>query len=124
MVNFNTVTEMLVMAKRNLSHDEWDYINGAAESETSLRRNRLALDCLAFRPRILRDVRNIDVSTTLLGSKLRMPVVLAPIGGLQRMTKNGANDVDTRRRRMRHHELHQHCDRSQHRGSRSEFAAQ
>lgn len=94
MVSFNTVTEMLVMAKRNLSHDEWDYINGAAESETSLRRNRLALDCLAFRPRILRDVRNIDVSTTLLGSKLKMPVVLAPIGGLQRMTKNGANDVD------------------------------
>jgi glycolate oxidase len=93
--SFKTTHEMLVMAKRNLSHDEWDYINGAAESETSLRRNRQALDCLAFRPRILRDVRAIDLSTSLLGSPLRMPVVLAPIGGLQRMTKNGANDVDT-----------------------------
>jgi glycolate oxidase len=94
-VSFQTMHDMLVMAKRNLSHDEWDYINGAAESETSLRRNRLALDCLAFRPRILKDVRKIDISTKLLGSPLRMPVVLAPIGGLQRMTKNGANDVDT-----------------------------
>jgi glycolate oxidase len=94
-VNFNTTHEMIVLAKRNLSHDEWDYINGAAESETSLRRNRLALDCLAFRPRVLRDVREIDTSTKLLGSPLRMPVVLAPIGGLQRMTKNAANDVDT-----------------------------
>src|SRR3954464_5039530 len=81
-VNFNTTHEMVVMAQRNLSHDEWDYINGAAESETSLRRNRLALDCLAFRPRILRNVKNVDTSTTLLGSPLRMPVVLAPIGGL------------------------------------------
>ena len=94
-VSFNTTHEMLVMAKRNLSHDEWDYINGAAESETSLRRNRQAIDSLAFRPRILRDVRNIDISTKLLGSHLKMPVVLAPIGGLQRMTKNAANDVDT-----------------------------
>lgn len=94
-VSFNTLTEMIIMAKRKLSHDEWDYINGAAESETSLRRNRLALDCLAFRPRILRDVRNIDTSTTLLGQKLRFPVVLAPLGGIQRFSPNGANDTDT-----------------------------
>lgn len=93
-VSFNTVTEMLLMAKRNLSHDEWDYINGAAESETSLRRNRQALDSLAFRPRVLRDVRTPDTSTKLLGTPLSMPVVLAPIGGLQRMTKGAANDVD------------------------------
>ena len=93
-VKFQTTHEMIVMAKRNLSHDEWDYINGAAESETSLRRNRLALDCLAFRPRVLRDVRNIDTGTTLQGAKLRIPVVLAPMGGLQRFTKNAGNDVD------------------------------
>ena len=72
-INFNTTHEMIVMAKRNWSHDEWDYVNGAAESETSLRRNRLALDCLAFRPRILRNVREIDISTTLVGSPLSMP---------------------------------------------------
>lgn len=94
-VNFETLTEMIVMAKRALSHDEWDYINGGAETETSLRRNRLALDCLAFRPRILRDVRSIDSSTTLLGKKLAMPVVLAPLGGIQRFSKNGALDPDT-----------------------------
>jgi glycolate oxidase len=94
-VKFNTTHEMIVMAKRTLSHDEWDYINGAAESETSLRRNRLALDCLAFRPRILRDVREIDAGATLQGVKMRMPVVLAPMGGIQRFSPNGANDVDT-----------------------------
>lgn len=94
-VKFNTTHEMIIMAKRALSHDEWDYINGAAESETSLRRNRLALDCLAFRPRILRDVREIDTGATLQGVKMRMPVLLAPMGGIQRFSPNGANDVDT-----------------------------
>ena len=93
-VNFATSTEMIVQAKRILSDDEWDYINGAAESETSLRRNRQALDCLALRPRVLRDVRKTDASSTFQGKKLRMPVLLAPMGGLQRFTTNGGNDVD------------------------------
>ncbi len=93
-VNFATPTEMLVMAKRALSDDEWDYINGAAESETSLRRNRQALDCLALRPRVLRDVREPDASSKFLDKKLRIPVLLAPMGGLQRFTPNGGNDVD------------------------------
>ena len=94
-VDFTTSHEMIIMAKRNVSQDNWDYICGAAESETGLRRNRLALDCLAFRPRILRDVRTIDASTEFLGKKLRIPVILAPMGGLERFTANGGNDVDT-----------------------------
>ena len=68
-VKFQTTHEMIVMAKRNLSHDEWDYINGAAESETSLRRNRLALDCLAFRPRVLRDVTEYRYRHDFAGSQ-------------------------------------------------------
>ncbi len=93
-IDFNTSHDMIVLARRNLSQDNWDYICGAAESETSLRRNRLALDCLAFRPRILRDVRTIDTSTELLGQKLRIPIVLAPMGGLERISPAGGNDVD------------------------------
>ena len=48
-----------------------------------MRRNRLAFDKLAFRPRVLRDVSSVDTSTTFLGQKLRIPAVLAPIGSLQ-----------------------------------------
>ena len=94
-IDFTTSHEMIVMAKRNLKQDDWDYICGAAESETTLRRNRLALDCLAFRPRILRDVRNVDTSGSLLNQKLRIPVVLAPMGSLERFSPGGGNDVDT-----------------------------
>ncbi len=94
-VDFATSHEMIILARRNLSHDNWDYICGAAESETSLRRNRLALDCLAFRPRVLRDVRKIDTGTNFLDQRLRLPIVLAPMGGLERFCPNGGNDVDT-----------------------------
>ena len=80
---FETSHEMILMARRNLDQDNWDYICGAAESETSLRRNRMALDCLAFRPRICRDVSEIDSSTDFFGHPLRTPIFLAPMGDPQ-----------------------------------------
>jgi isopentenyl diphosphate isomerase/L-lactate dehydrogenase-like FMN-dependent dehydrogenase len=82
--------EIILEARKNLEQDIWDYLVGGSESETTMRRNRLAFDCLAFRPRVLVDVSKIDTSTTLLGHPLRMPVILAPVGGLQRYTPEGA----------------------------------
>jgi len=82
--------EIIEAAYRNLSRNVWDYLTGAAESETTLRRNRVALDSLAFMPRILRDVIHVDPSTTFLGHKLRIPVMLAPIGSMQTIIPDGA----------------------------------
>ncbi|NND50453.1 MAG: alpha-hydroxy-acid oxidizing protein, partial [Rhizobiales bacterium] len=52
-------------------------------------RNRRALDSVAFRPRVLRDVSGIDTSTTLFGHNMRIPVMLAPIGSLQDIIEEG-----------------------------------
>jgi glycolate oxidase len=52
-------------------------------------RNRYGLDGLAFRPRVLVDVSEIDSSTIFLGHKLKTPVMLAPIGSLQSITPEG-----------------------------------
>ena len=93
-ISFDTCHDMILMARRNMDQDNWDYICGAAESETSLRRNRMSLDSLAFRPRVCRDVSDIDTSATFLGNKLRIPVMLAPMGGIERFSPKGANDVD------------------------------
>ena len=60
-----------------------DHLVGGSASETPLRRNRLAFDKVAFRPRILVNVEEIDTSTTFLGQKLHIPAILAPIGSLQ-----------------------------------------
>jgi len=81
--------EIIQAARRNLPQDVWDYLTGGAESETTMRRNRMGFDFLALRPRVLVDVSKIDTSTTFLGQKLRIPVMLAPIGSLQTITPEG-----------------------------------
>src|SRR5246127_2638835 len=80
--DFQTLHEIVARARQNLNQNDWDYIVGGAETETTLRRNRLALDSLALRPRVLRDVSTIDASVTAFGHRLRLPVVLAPVGSL------------------------------------------
>jgi glycolate oxidase len=87
--NFVTNQEIIMAARRNLTDNVWHYLAGGAESETTMRRNRYGLDGLAFRPRVLVDVSKIDSSTTLLDHKLKIPVLLAPIGSLQSITAEG-----------------------------------
>ncbi|HML08670.1 MAG TPA: alpha-hydroxy acid oxidase [Xanthobacteraceae bacterium] len=84
---------LVAKARANLNQNDWDYIVGGAETETTLRRNRLALDSLALRPRVLRDVSKIDASAELLGRRLRLPILLAPIGTLESFHADGAAPV-------------------------------
>ena len=88
-MNFVTNQEIVLAAKNNLNQGTWGYLSGGSESETTLRRNRLAFDTLAFRPRSLVDVSNIDTSANVLGHELRIPVILAPIGSQQVFTGEG-----------------------------------
>src|SRR5918995_3026839 len=85
-----TTQEIIIQARCNLSQHVWHYLTGGAESETTMCRNRFALDSLALRPRALVDVSKVDTSSTFLGHRLRIPVMLAPIGSLQLMTPEGA----------------------------------
>jgi isopentenyl diphosphate isomerase/L-lactate dehydrogenase-like FMN-dependent dehydrogenase len=78
---FPTLQDIVHAARRNLPQELWDHLSGGADSETTLLRNRQALDRLALRQRVLVDVRKIDTTTTLLGQKLAIPVFLAPVGG-------------------------------------------
>src|SRR3954466_12658909 len=80
---FQNLHEFIRKARANLNQNEWDYIVGAAETETTMRRNRMALDEIGFRPRILRNVAKVDGSVDVFGRKLRLPVVLAPVGALE-----------------------------------------
>ncbi len=79
--NFVSLQEIVLAARRNLPQHLWDHLSGGSDSETTLLRNRQALDSLALRQRVLVDVREIDITTTLLGQKLASPVFLAPVGG-------------------------------------------
>ena len=74
------VDDLRKLAKRRLPIGVFDYIDGGAEDEITLRRNVEAYKKVSFKPRVLRDMANIDTSTSLFGRKLSFPLVLAPTG--------------------------------------------
>ena len=80
---FKTLHEIVHQAKLNLDATNWDYLIGGADTETTLRRNRLAIDSLGLIPRVLNDVSSVDTSGALLGNSLQLPILLAPIDSLQ-----------------------------------------
>ncbi|WP_024341303.1 alpha-hydroxy acid oxidase [Bradyrhizobium japonicum] len=90
---FQNLHEFIRKARANLNQNAWDYIVGAAETETTMRRNRMALDEIAFRPRVLRDVRKVDGGVDQFGRRMRLPVVLAPVGALEIFDPDGAASV-------------------------------
>ena len=87
--DFLTLHEFVKAAKGKLSADTWDYLVGATETETTMLRNRQALDSLAFRPRVLRNVDAIDKSVPFFGRRIALPVMLAPVGGLESFNPEG-----------------------------------
>lgn len=86
---FQTLHEIVKAARQNLDPGPWDYLIGGAETETTLRRNRQALDAIAFRPRVLRDVSRIDCTSALFGRAVRLPVLVAPVGSIETFTPGG-----------------------------------
>ena len=79
---FVTLPEIHRAARARLPRTSYNFGAGGTETETTLRRNRRSLRRLAIRQDVLVDVRQIDLSTSLLGIPLSWPVVIAPMGGL------------------------------------------
>ena len=90
---FLTLQEIVATARRKLAPGPWNYLAGATETETTMRRNRQALDRIAFRPRVLNDVSKVDSTATFMGKKVRLPVMLAPVGGMESFAQGAAADA-------------------------------
>jgi L-lactate dehydrogenase (cytochrome) len=75
-----TVADLRRIARRRLPRGVFDYIDGGAEDELTMRANSTAYRRLTFNPRVLRDMSAVDTSSTLLGKRLSYPMVLAPTG--------------------------------------------
>ena len=75
-----SITDYRELARRRLPKFLFEYIDGGSYAETTLRRNVTDLQDIALRQRVLRDVSNIDLSTTLFGTPSSLPVALAPVG--------------------------------------------
>ena len=74
------VEDLRAICRRRLPGGVFDYIDGAAEDEVTLARNRRGFDDVEFRPRVLRDVADIDTTATVLGRQAALPLVMSPTG--------------------------------------------
>jgi isopentenyl diphosphate isomerase/L-lactate dehydrogenase-like FMN-dependent dehydrogenase len=74
------IDELRLRARRRVPRAVFDFIDGAAEDEVTLRRNRAAFGRHALVPRVGIDVSSVDLATSVLGQRLAAPLVLAPTG--------------------------------------------
>ncbi len=74
------IADLRLVAKKRLPRVVFDYIDGAADSEITLRENNRAFEDVTFRPRSAVATSHCDLSTTVLGTKLDLPFLLAPVG--------------------------------------------
>ena len=75
--------DLEAMAKTVMSHNLWDFVAGGAADEVTLERNTTAFREISINPRYLADLNKTkrDLSTTVLGKKIGIPIMAAPTGG-------------------------------------------
>ena len=84
-----TTADFRELAKRRTPRPVFDYVEGAAEQELSVKRSVEAFQRVVFHPHVLRNVGSVDPSTTILGRTAAMPLVLAPTGFTRMMRTEG-----------------------------------
>lgn len=84
-----TVADLREAARRRLPRMVFDFVDGGAEDEVTLRENEAAFGRLALRPRVLVDVSSRPQAVTVLGRRLEMPVVLGPTGLVRMVADEG-----------------------------------
>ncbi|SKA79700.1 L-lactate dehydrogenase (cytochrome) [Agreia bicolorata] len=84
-----TIDDLRTIAKRRTPKAAFDYTDGSAEGELSLKRARQAFQDIEFHPSILRDVSRLDTTTNILGSTSTMPFGIAPTGFTRLMQTEG-----------------------------------
>ncbi|NBO51144.1 MAG: alpha-hydroxy-acid oxidizing protein [Actinobacteria bacterium] len=84
-----TIYDLRDIAKRRTPQAPFDYTDGGADSESSLDRARAAYEKLEFQPKILKNVKNVDLSVKMLGKVMSMPLGIAPTGFTRMMQTEG-----------------------------------
>lgn len=76
----HTIEDLREAARRRVPRSVFEFVDGGAEGEVSLRRSREAFDRVEFRPRSMAGIQEVETSTTILGRRSALPLVLAPTG--------------------------------------------
>src|SRR5687767_15837339 len=76
------IEDLRVLARRRLPRAIFDFFDGGAEDEVTLRENRAAFERVRLLPKVLVDVSKIDTSVEVLGKPAALPLAIAPTGGI------------------------------------------
>jgi L-lactate dehydrogenase (cytochrome) len=85
----HTIADLRRIARRRAPRAVFDYTDGAAEQEESLRRARRAYRDVEFHPNVLRGASDVDTGTKILGERTELPFALAPVGFTRMMHHEG-----------------------------------
>ena len=83
------IADLRRLAEKRLPRVVFDYLDGGAEQEVTLRANRQAFEDITFRPRHALDVSQCSIRVTVLGFDLAFPAILAPVGYSRMMHPQG-----------------------------------
>ncbi|WP_307832030.1 alpha-hydroxy acid oxidase [Prauserella cavernicola] len=89
----HTIADLRTIARKRTPRAVFDYTDGAAELEDSLRRARQAFRGVEFHPNVLRGVSDVDTSVEVLGARSELPFALAPTGFTRMMHHEGESAV-------------------------------
>jgi L-lactate dehydrogenase (cytochrome) len=84
-----TVADYRALAEARLPRQLFDYIDGGASDEVTMAANRADLLSIRLKQRVMRDVSNVDTSSSVAGRNASMPVVLGPVGLAGMMARRG-----------------------------------
>jgi len=84
-----TIYDLRDIAKRRTPQAPFDYTDGGSDTESSLTRTRTAYEKLEFQPKILLNVKDVDISVNMLGKNASMPIGIAPTGFTRMMQTEG-----------------------------------
>ena len=88
-----SLDELHTLFRYRVRPEAIEHVMGAAESQSTLKRNRTALDRLLFRQRIFHDVTDPDTAIELFGRRLPSPALISPVGSFRLLRKNGEHEV-------------------------------
>src|ERR1700682_1814495 len=77
-----SIEDLRQLARRRLPRAIFDFFDGGAEDEVTLRENRAAFERVRLLPRVLVNVAAVDMTTQMLGAKSALPIAIAPTGGI------------------------------------------
>ncbi|GAA1986667.1 alpha-hydroxy acid oxidase [Amycolatopsis minnesotensis] len=89
----HTIADLRMLARRRTPRAPFDYTDGAAELEDSLRRARQVFRSIEFHPNVLRGVSDVDTSKEILGKRAELPFAFAPTGFTRMMNHEGERAV-------------------------------